>query len=651
MGVPVRSIPRSAVLGALLVCLAAPPLRADFETGLKAYQSGDYAGAIREWQPLAEKGDANAQYNMGLLYALGQGMPRDYGKAAEWYRKAAGQGVAAAEYNLGVIYANGQGVPQNITEARQWFLKAAAQEVPEAEDSLGYLYDAGQGVPKDYAEAERWYRKAAESGVASAQFNLGVMYDLGEGVERNYDEAAKWYRKAAEQGYSGAMANLGILYYNAQGVPRDLVESYAWLKRANEAGDPRAPQLLHIVESRLKPEELGKARELAANWRPKGPQNVRDANRLFARLKPAAMGSADPDTPARSAAPGPAPLIHEPAKRAEWTGVERVVAVGDVHGDFEQLVLVLESAGLIDSQGNWIGRRTHLVQIGDVVDGGPDSRKVMDLLMRLEGQAAAAGGHVHCLIGDHEAMNVYGDLRYVSPAEFAAFRNDNSEATRNASYRAKPDMDRNHWERENPPGLAELRQAFAPSGKYGAWITSHNTIIKIDDTLFVHAGLSPKYEGWNLERINNEVRRELTHLGDLHGGMVGDEQGPLRYTGLARGDETRLAPLVDRIERDFGVKRVVMGHTFANGAIVPRFGGKVILIDVGLSRIYDNAGRLGCLLIENDKAYAIHRGQKLALPSDEGRDMLRYLKQAAALDPQPSPLLPRIAKLEAALAR
>src|SRR5215469_10729313 len=105
-----------------------------------------------------------------------------------------------------------------------------------------------------------------------------------------------------------------------------------------------------------------------------------------------------------------------------WTGVERVVAVGDVHGDYEQLVAVLKTAALIDDQLNWTGGKTHLVQNGDLLDRGPDSRKAMDLLIRLEKQAGEAGGYVHALIGNHEAMNVYGDFRYTSAGEFAAFR-------------------------------------------------------------------------------------------------------------------------------------------------------------------------------------------------------------------------------------
>lgn len=117
-----------------------------------------------------------------------------------------------------------------------------------------------------------------------------------------------------------------------------------------------------------------------------------------------------------------------------WTGVERVVAVGDVHGDCDQLVSLLRSAELLDAQGNWSGGGTHLVQTGDLLDRGPDSRKAMDLLMKLEEQARSAGGRVHVLIGNHEAMNVYGDLRYVSPGEYAAFRDADSEKAREALY-------------------------------------------------------------------------------------------------------------------------------------------------------------------------------------------------------------------------
>src|ERR1700734_2433937 len=110
-----------------LLLLLCPALlsAADFQIGLAAYNRGDFAAALQEWQPLAEQGDANSQYNLGLLYARGEGVPQDYQKAIVWYQKAAEQGVPAAEYNLGVMYANGQGVTANPQEASKWFLQAA----------------------------------------------------------------------------------------------------------------------------------------------------------------------------------------------------------------------------------------------------------------------------------------------------------------------------------------------------------------------------------------------------------------------------------------------------------------------------------------------------------------------------------------------
>src|SRR4029077_15740510 len=185
-----------------------------------------------------------------------------------------------------------------------------------------------------------------------------------------------------------------------------------------------------------------------------------------------------------------------------WTGIDRIVAVGDVHGDYDQLVAVLRSAGLIDESGNWSGGKTHLVQNGDVLDRGPDSRKAMDLLLRLEKQAAEAGGYVHALIGNHEAMNVYGDLRYVSAGEFAAFRDENSEKRREKEFQREHLKDRTQWEAQHPLGYFEHRDQLGPDGYYGKWIASHDSVIKINDSLYLHAGISAKYVSMKINDLN-----------------------------------------------------------------------------------------------------------------------------------------------------
>ncbi len=326
--------------------------------------------------------------------------------------------------------------------------------------------------------------------------------------------------------------------------------------------------------------------------------------------------------------------MHAASPQDVFTGVARIVAVGDAHGDYEQLVSVLKSAGLIDDTLQWTGGKTHLVQTGDLLDRGAEGRKCLDLLMSLEKQAQAAGGRLHALIGNHEAMNLYGDLRYVTPADFASYRDPKSD---------KP------ADGKNPPGYAEHRMHFAANGDYGKWIRGHNAVLKINNMLFVHGGIGPKYADMPVRTINDRVRAELNDFSKLEGGIVKDEEGPLWYRGMAQGDEKTLAPQVNVALKNFGVEHVAIGHTFTDGAVTPRFGGKVILIDVGLARVYDKLGRMACLVVEDGTPYALHRGKKMELPADAGPGLLSYLKQAAALDPSPSALEKRIATLEATL--
>ena len=140
------------------------PVWADFEAGVAAYQRGDYTTALREWGPLAEHGLAAAQFNLGLLYANGQGVPRDYVQARQWYEKAAVQGYALAQLNLGVIYGNGNGGPEDYTLALYWFRLSANQGNAIALTQLGLLYERGNGVPQDVILAQKWYILGAASG-------------------------------------------------------------------------------------------------------------------------------------------------------------------------------------------------------------------------------------------------------------------------------------------------------------------------------------------------------------------------------------------------------------------------------------------------------------------------------------------------------
>ena len=141
---------------------------ADYQDGVDAYIKGDYKTAFKEWQPLADQGDADAQYNLGLMYGNGRGVLKDDKQAVKWYRKAADQSVAEAQYNLGWMYANGKGVLKDDKEAVKWYRKAADQGFAEAQYSLGWMYASGKGVLKDMTKAKYWIKKAYENPDVSA---------------------------------------------------------------------------------------------------------------------------------------------------------------------------------------------------------------------------------------------------------------------------------------------------------------------------------------------------------------------------------------------------------------------------------------------------------------------------------------------------
>ena len=342
-----------------------------------------------------------------------------------------------------------------------------------------------------------------------------------------------------------------------------------------------------------------------------------------------------------------------------WEKVDRVVAVGDVHGDYGQLLTVLRDASLLDGRNRWAGGRTHLVQTGDRVDRGPDSRKVMDLLMRLEKEARKAGGAVHCLLGNHEAMNVLGDLRYTIPEEFAAFKTSDSPRLRDALLTRVLDeqraqgrapltpAERREWEEAHPLGFVEHRLAFSPRGEYGAWIVRQNAVVRIGDSLFLHGGLSPKYADFSLRDLNDRIRQELRDSDPQNALLANDPEGPLWFRGLAEGDPA-LASHLEGVLRRHGCRRMVVGHTPTEGGLLmPRYGGRLIQIDVGMTKVY--GGPPAALVIEGGRTFALHRGHRLALPDGDGEPLLRYVRDVAALEPDPSRLAGLIASLEASL--
>ncbi len=178
---------RLLVLAVAAGLAAGPAARADFDAGLGAYASGDYATAIKEWRPLAEQGDAEAQFSLGEMYDLGRGVAADAEAAAAWYQRAAEQGSARAQAKLGTMFATGHGVPVDGSTAVLWWTKAAEQGSPAAQMRLGEAYRKGEGVARDLARAEAWYTKAANAGIGEARVGL---FEVRKDREREAAAAA-----------------------------------------------------------------------------------------------------------------------------------------------------------------------------------------------------------------------------------------------------------------------------------------------------------------------------------------------------------------------------------------------------------------------------------------------------------------------------
>ena len=208
--------------------------------------SKDNKEAVKWYRKAAKRDNADAQYKLGYCYEKGYGVSADYKEAVKWYLKSAEQGDATAQYNLGVCYENGYGVSKDYNEAVKWYRKAAEQGNAATQCNLGYCYYNGLGVSKDYNEAVKWWRKSAEQGNADAQFALGACYQVGSGVSKDYNETVKWWRKAAEQGNANAQFALGVCYQVGSGVSQDYNKTVKWWRKAAEQGDATAQYNLGV---------------------------------------------------------------------------------------------------------------------------------------------------------------------------------------------------------------------------------------------------------------------------------------------------------------------------------------------------------------------------------------------------------------------
>jgi hypothetical protein len=228
----------------------------------------------------------------------------------------------------------------------------------------------------------------------------------------------------------------------------------------------------------------------------------------------------------------------------------RVVAVGDVHGAYEEFTAILQTVGLIDSRRAWTGGSATFVQTGDVVDRGPKQRECLDLLMDLQRQAPRDGGTVIALLGNHEVMNVIGDLRYLTPDTFRTFASPDAEKRREAERKdylaflsahaghghevaAPADGEaRQKWIDEHPLGFFEHRDAFGPAGQYGKWIRSNHAVVQIGDGIFVHGGINPALAFESVRELDERVMADLPAFDAMWKELV-DARAIWRYMTFA----------------------------------------------------------------------------------------------------------------------
>jgi hypothetical protein len=313
----------------------------------------------------------------------------------------------------------------------------------------------------------------------------------------------------------------------------------------------------------------------------------------------------------------------------KFTTNSRVVAVADIHGDFDNFKKILKGTGLIDDDLNWIGGDAHFVQLGDVLDRGDHGRKILDLLMRLEKQAEEAGGMVHVLIGNHEEANITGlvfdQAGYLTYGQLISFLPQDFVDRYNKTFRKKLGLTDGSdgksdprivdlWTKEvakaqgKPPGENETRDAYCKNFymNYGKWLLTKNIVIKINENIFVHGGLSDNntYLNKDLETLNNEARREFRAVAEWAARERVDlalpsqnylmrPESPQWYRDWARDPEDGNSVTLDKILSNYRAKRMIIGHTvrdveFIETRKLDRFDGKIWAIDVGISEFYND---------------------------------------------------------------
>ena len=275
----------------------------------------------------------------------------------------------------------------------------------------------------------------------------------------------------------------------------------------------------------------------------------------------------EPDTgPSPVDAAGPAPDEGSPV------GPSRIIAIGDLHGDLAATTATFRMAGIMDDKGHWIGGDLIVVQVGDQLDRGDDEPEVMELIERLDEEARAAGGRFHALIGNHETMNVEADLRYVTPGGFADFADTPHDPQ---------DPTLESFDPEQRGRVA----AFRPGGPWAMRLSSHDVVLVVDDTVFVHGSVLPEHVSYGVDLINEVTRAWFRDEIDQPEVMLSGDC-PVWSRQFSDEVDDEDCAMLEGVLHSLSVSRMVVGHTPHLGGIASKCDGKVWVVDVGLADYY-----------------------------------------------------------------
>ena len=338
----------------------------------------------------------------------------------------------------------------------------------------------------------------------------------------------------------------------------------------------------------------------------------------------------------------------------EFETPESVYVVADIHGAYDEIHTTLKTHNIIDEKDNWSAGTSHFISLGDLIDRGPSSRKILELFMKLQIEAEKAGGRFHIVLGNHEIMNLTGDLRYVSPEEYAEFAIDEDSAERQKYFDRflkeqkltdTPEV-KASFQKRFPKGYFAHRAAYSNEGRYGQWLVNLPFVIKVNSEIFVHGGLSNSLQGKSLVAINTELKQTLIDymeaakqlkttailsldddfkgslkkvksLADspmnqkflkLRQSLLFKNTSPTWYRGTALCHPYFEEEILQANLKQWDANRVWVGHTTTpNREVQDRFGGQLVMLDTGMLKAHYK-GDPWLAKIENDKPLTFMHG-------------------------------------------